>query len=72
MNEKRKGIWIPIELVIDKKLDWANKALLFEIASLHELPGGCVASNEHFAELLGIKSPAASKRVTKLKELGYI
>ncbi|WP_318350571.1 hypothetical protein [Aquipluma nitroreducens] len=72
MNEKRKGIWIPIELMSDKKLDWANKALLFEIASLHELPGGCIASNEHFAELLGIKSPAASKRVTKLKELGYI
>lgn len=63
---------IPIELMKDKKLDWTNKALLTEIHSLHKLPNGCIASNEHFAELLGIKSPAASKRISKLKKLGYI
>lgn len=63
---------IPIELMKDKKLDWTNKALLTEILALHKLPNGCIASNEHFADLLGIKSPAASKRITKLKKLGYI
>lgn len=72
MNEKRLGIWIPVELMNDKKLDWANKALLTEIVSLHELPSGCIASNEHFAELLGIERSAASRRISKLKRLGYI
>lgn len=72
MNEKRTGIWIPIELMNDKQLDWPNKVLMTEILSLHKLPKGCRASNDQLAELLGIKKSAVSKRITKLKKLGYI
>lgn len=72
MNEKRTGIWIPVELMNDKQLDWTNKALMTEILSLHKLPKGCRASNDQLAELLGIKRSAVSKRITKLKKLGYI
>ncbi len=68
----KKGIWIPIDLINDKKLDWANKALLSEIYSLANLENGCIASNQHFAQLLGVNKSAASKRVTKLEKLGYI
>lgn len=65
-------MWIPIELIEDKKLDWHNKVLLSEIYSLVKLEDGCFASNEHFAELLGVEKSAASKRISKLKEWGYI
>ena len=67
-----KGIWIPNEIITDKKLDWTNKALLTEIYSLCELPDGCIASDNHFGKLLGIKRPSVNKRVNKLEELGYI
>jgi biotin operon repressor len=67
-----KGIWIPEEIKVDKKLDWTNKALLTEIYSLCELANGCIASDNHFGKLLGIKRPSVNKRVNKLEELGYI
>ena len=71
-NKQTKGIWIPEEIKVDKKLDWTNKALLSEIYSLCELPNGCIASDNHFGKLLGIKRPSVNKRVNKLEELGYI
>jgi len=71
-NEKRTGIWIPIELMNNKKLDWTNKVLLAEIISLSQLKEGCHASNEFFAGLLGINKSAASKRISQLKNLEYI
>ena len=71
-NKQTKGIWIPEEIKVDKKLDWTNKALLSEIYSLCELPDGCIASDNHFGKLLGIKRPSVNKRVNKLEELGYI
>lgn len=72
-NEKRKGMWIPIELMECSELDWANKILLAEIHSLHKHPKGCFASNEFFAALLGLENASgASRRITRLKELGYI
>ena len=72
MNKERAGIWITVELIKDEQLDWANKALMSEIVSLHKLPSGCFASNEKFGELLGIEKSAASRRISKLKKLGYI
>lgn len=70
-NEK-KGIWIPIEILNDKNLDSSDKILLSEIYSLINLPNGCFAPNKYFRDLLGITSGAASKRITALKEKGYI
>lgn len=72
-NNKRTGIWIPIELIENKELDWANKALLTEINSLHKQDKGCIASDQHFANLLGLKNAAtAKKRVDTLVELELI
>lgn len=70
--EKRKGIWIPGEFIENKELDWANKALLSEICSLHQLPKGCIASNDHFGRFLGMNSGSASKRISQLRSMGYI
>ena len=71
-DEKRKGIWIPVELMENNELDWTNKILLSEICSLDELPDGCFASNEYFGGLLRITKGSASKRITQLFNLGYI
>jgi hypothetical protein len=70
--EKRKGIWIPVELMENIDLDWTNKVLLSEICSLNDLPDGCFASNEYFGGLLRIAKGSASKRITQLTNLGYI
>lgn len=71
-NYKRKGIWIPKELIEISELDWIDKVLLTEILQLAKLSDGCIASNDHFAQLLGMNKSAASRRITKLKRLGFI
>lgn len=71
-NKQTKGIWIPEEIMVDKQLDWTNKALITEIYSLCELPNGCIASDNHFGRLLGIGRPSVNKRVNKLELMGYI
>lgn len=69
----RKGIWVPQFILEDKKLDWMNKVLYAEILSLHKLDSGCVASNQHFATLLGLKSTlTAMNRIHILEGLGYL
>ena len=71
-NNKKTGIWIPIELMNNRQLDWVNKVLLSEIYSLAKLKNGCIASNQYFGELLQITKSSASKRITQLEEWGYI
>jgi hypothetical protein len=71
-NDKRTGIWIPVELINNKKLDWTNKVLMSEIVNLNKLENGCIASNEHFAQLLGIERSSVSKRITYLEKVGMI
>ncbi|MCH7410183.1 helix-turn-helix domain-containing protein [Belliella sp. DSM 111904] len=71
-NSKRKGIWIPLEILGNNNLDPTNKILLAEILSLTELPEGCFASNQYFAELLGLTKSSVSKRISSLQILGYI
>lgn len=72
MNSKRKGIWIPIEILTNENLDVTNKLLLAEIYSLTELEDGCIASDNHFSKLLGITRSAVNKRITGLKKLNLI
>lgn len=71
-NSKRKGIWIPLEILGNNSLDPTNKILLSEILSLTELPDGCFASNQYFAELLGLTKSSVSKRISSLEKIGYI
>ncbi|TFV94490.1 helix-turn-helix domain-containing protein [Algoriphagus kandeliae] len=71
-KSNKKGLWIPIEILEDKNLNSTEKILLSEIYSLTELQDGCFASNDHFGQLLGITKGAASKRIKKIKEKGYI
>ena len=73
--ENKEGNWLNIsyEILLNPELDCTEKILLAEIQSLHKLQRGCFASNEHFALLLGLKTAsAASRRISRLTEMGYI
>jgi biotin operon repressor len=70
-NRDFKGIWIPKEIYLSKELNWTDKIILLEIDSLDN-DEHCFASNEYFAEFLGISIVSVSKSINKLKELGYI
>ena len=72
MNEKKLGIFIPIELINNQELDWINKVLLSEIISLTKLKKGCVASNQWLANFLQIQKSSIHRRVRFLVEEGYI
>lgn len=71
-NKKRKGIWIIEEIIKNKNLDWPNKVLLTEIYSLCKLEEGCIASDNHFGELLDMGRSSINKRINWLKKNGYI
>lgn len=67
-----KFITVSIEIMHDKNLTTTEKFILAEIQQLEQLDKGCIASNQHFADLIGIERPNASRVITSLKNKGYI
>ena len=67
-----KGIWIPIEIWMNKDLSWNEKILLIEIDSFTSKDRECYISNEYIAELLGVSVSWASKCLSHLLELGLV
>jgi len=67
-----KFITVPIELMHDKQLSANQKFILAEIMQLCSLEKGCIASNMHFSELVGITTMGVSKALHDLEEKGYI
>lgn len=67
-----KGIWISIEIMHDENLTANEKFILSEIEQLSSLEHGCYASNQHFADLIGIARENASRVISKLVSKGYI
>ncbi|MDD3443174.1 MAG: helix-turn-helix domain-containing protein [Sulfurimonas denitrificans] len=67
-----KGIFIEWEFWRQKDTSLSEKAILIEINNLSMLEHGCVASNAHFSELMGIKKEAVSRLISSLEQKGYI
>jgi hypothetical protein len=65
----RTGIWIP-EWINGLGLTGNMKLLYAEIVSLNK--NGCFASNQHFADVLGLKPDTISRMVSALKKNGFI
>lgn len=72
MKQKKSGIFIPLEIIQNKDLDWLNKILLTEIIQLTKLKNGCTASNEFLANFLQIQKSSIHRRIKFLVENGYI
>lgn len=73
-NEKQKGIWIPIEILRDNRLDLTEKVIL-AIYKYYTIEGDghcCFLTNDKIAEIIG-ESKRTVQRVKKnLKELNLI
>lgn len=67
-----KGIWIPKEIYLDKRLSAIDKMVLAEINSLCNDDTGCYASNEYLAYFCQCSPSKISKSISKLKDLGYV
>ena len=67
-----KFVTVSIEIMHDNNLTPNQKFILAEIEQLSQLDKGCVASNQHFADLVGITKQGVSKAINQLAEDGYI
>lgn len=67
-----KGFWLSVELLHDKNTTMQEKLILIEISQLSMLDKGCIASNNHFAELLQVKKESISRSISSLENKGYI
>lgn len=67
-----KGVWIPKEVWLDKRLSMLDKGILTEIDSLDMGENGCFASNEHLAEFCQCSERKVTESVSKLINLGYV
>lgn len=56
----------------DNRLSDSEKLLFSEITSLTQAIGECWASNDYFAKLYNVSQSTISRRVSKLRKLGYI
>ena len=70
-NEKKKGKWIEQKFIEDENLDCVDRFIISEIFSLCKLPNGCIAGDEHFANLTRQSISNTNKRINRLKNLGY-
>ena len=67
-----KGIWIPKEIWLDKRLNTIDKVILLEIDSLDAGEDGCYASNQYLAEFCQCTATTVSTSISKLIKLGYV
>ena len=66
-----KGIWIPYDVLVDKKLNDKEKIIYSMIIYLSK-ENECVMSNTYISNLLNICNVQASRIVNSLKKKGYI
>jgi hypothetical protein len=73
MNERQfKGIWIPAEIWLDRRLQWNEKILLLEVDSFTGEGQECYFSNEYLAEILNVSDRQIRNYIAHLVELGYL
>ena len=72
MNRDFKGVWIPKDIYLDKRLNALDKIILVEIDSLDNGEDGCFASNEYLSEFCQCSQTKVSTAISKLIDFGYI
>ncbi|MCM1328459.1 MAG: helix-turn-helix domain-containing protein [Ruminococcus sp.] len=72
LSKDFKGVWIPKEIWLDKRLNVLEKIILAEIDSLDNDEKGCYASNDYIAEFCGCSKTKASTAISKLIDLGCL
>lgn len=65
-------VTVSVEIMRDTKLNQSQKFLMAEIEQLTTLEKGCIASNLHFSNLIGITKENVSRNINDLVKKGYI
>ena len=71
-NLNLKGLWIPIEILTDKKLSDKEKTIYAIIIYLSREKNYCYCTNKTISELLNITVTQVSRLVNSLKDKNYI
>ena len=72
MERDFKGVWIPKEIWLDKRLTALEKVIFLEIDSLDNEETHCYASNKHLAEFCQCTEVKISTAINKLIKLGFL
>lgn len=67
-----KGLWIPVEILLNKNLSDKEKIILSMILYLSEEKGSCFASNKYIANIVNVTPERVSKIISSLKDKGYV
>ena len=71
-KQKLKGLWIPVEILLNADLSDKEKIVLSMILYLSDGTGSCFASNKYIASIVNVTSDRVSKIVSSLKDKGYV
>ena len=72
MERNFKGVWIPKNVWLDKRLTLAEKCILMEIDYLDDGKNGCKVNNNYLANFAQLSLRSVVTAIAKLNELGYI
>ena len=67
-----RGLWIPAEILLDKKLADKEKTILSMIMYLSKDKGYCFATNNYFSDILNVTVVSISRIINSLKKKSYI
>ena len=71
-TQKLKGLWIPVEVLLNKDLSDKEKIILSMILYLSEETKSCFASNKYIASIVNVTANRVSKIISSLKDKRYI
>lgn len=71
-KQKLKGLWIPVNILLNEELSDKEKIVLSMILYLSDETGSCFASNKYIASIVNVTSDRVSKIVSSLKKKEYI
>ena len=72
-NRDFKGVWIPERLYLTREFSPNEKFVLLEIYSLTKNKSRqCFASNQHFADFVGLRANTIQKMILKFETAGYL
>lgn len=67
-----KGLWMPLEILINDKLSDKEKIILSMIIYLSKDKGYCFATNNYFSDILNVTVVSISRIINSLKKKNYI
>ena len=72
LKNNLKGLWIPIEILIDDNLSDKEKFIYSLLLFFSTQNGSCTITNNLISDLFSISKTQVSKLITSLKNKGYI